>query len=46
MTSAMSVKAPISPLDPYSNHALIDPWPIYAEVTGLGDAAGEARKRA
>jgi len=27
MTSVMSVETPISHLDPYSDRALIDPWP-------------------
>jgi len=29
MTSVMSVETPISHLDPYSDRALIDPWPTY-----------------
>jgi cytochrome P450 len=38
MTSVMSVKAPISHLDPYSDQALIDPWPVYAELQDAGPA--------
>jgi hypothetical protein len=38
MTSVMSVKAPISHLDPYSSQALIEPWPIYAELQDAGPA--------
>jgi cytochrome P450 len=38
MTSAMSVKAPISHLDPYSDRALINPWPLYAELQDAGPA--------
>jgi cytochrome P450 len=38
MTSVMSLKAPISHLDPYSDQALIDPWPIYAELQDGGPA--------
>jgi len=38
MTSVISVKTPISHLDPYSNAALIDPWPMYAELQDAGPA--------
>jgi cytochrome P450 len=38
MTSVMSVKTPISHLDPYSDDALIDPWPTYAELQDTGPA--------
>jgi hypothetical protein len=31
-------KTPISRLDPYSDRALIDPWPIYAELQDAGPA--------
>ena len=38
MTSVMSVETPISHLDPYSDRALIDPWPTYGELQDAGPA--------
>src|SRR5882762_10270726 len=37
-TQRLADKTPISHLDPYSDHALIDPWPIYAELQDAGPA--------
>ena len=31
-TQRLADNTPISHLDPYSDHALIDPWPIYSET--------------
>jgi hypothetical protein len=44
MTSVISVKTPISHLDPYSNAALIDPWPMYAELQDAGPAPAGGRR--
>ncbi len=38
MTAVMSVKTPLSHLDPYSDPALIDPGPTYAELQDAGPA--------
>ena len=38
MTSVVSVETPISHLDPYSDRALIDPWPTYGELQDAGPA--------
>jgi cytochrome P450 len=37
-TQRQADKTPISHLDPYSDHALIDPWPTYAELQDAGPA--------
>ena len=38
MTSVADIKTPTSHLDPYSDEALIDPWPTYTELQDAGPA--------
>jgi hypothetical protein len=37
-TQRLADNTPISHLDPYSDQALIDPWPTYAELQDAGPA--------
>ena len=35
---APTTRAPTSPLDPYTDQALLKPWPLYRELREMGSA--------
>jgi cytochrome P450 len=37
-TSPATMRAPTSPLDPYTDQALLKPWPLYRELREMGPA--------
>src|ERR1700716_1828997 len=36
MSTSLADKAPTSTLDPYADEALLNPWPLYRELGGIG----------
>ena len=38
MSVTLAEKAPTSALDPYTDHVLLNPWPLYRELREMGPA--------
>jgi hypothetical protein len=38
MSTSLADKAPTSTRDPYTNEALLNPWPLYGELRATGPA--------
>ena len=36
MSVTLAEKAPTSALDPYTDHVLLNPWPLYRELREMG----------
>jgi hypothetical protein len=38
MSTSFAVRAPISTLDPYADHTVLNPWPLYCDLRETGPA--------